>query len=88
MNPLKMFEEINHPRRRFLGNAAMTFAIAQLGAFSPANAQTTGARSAEIPKIKPGTRISARFREADLAVHAIAPSTASHHQGHYRAGRA
>jgi pimeloyl-ACP methyl ester carboxylesterase len=50
-----MFEEINRPRRRFVGTAAMTLAAAQLGMTGSADAQTGKAKLADLPKIKPGT---------------------------------
>jgi hypothetical protein len=51
MNAIKMYEEINHNRRRFLGNAAMTFAAAQVGIFSSADAQSRKAQPANVPAI-------------------------------------
>ncbi len=42
-----MFEDINHDRRRFLGTAAMTIAVAQLGMIGYAKAQATSA--AQLP---------------------------------------
>ena len=55
MDTIKMFEEINRPRRRFVGTAAMTLAAAQLGMTGSADAQTGKAKPADLPKIKPGT---------------------------------
>jgi pimeloyl-ACP methyl ester carboxylesterase len=48
-----MSEEINTPRRRFLGIAAMTIAAAELGMLRLANAASNPAGA--IPAIKPGT---------------------------------
>ena len=56
MNRIKMSEEIDHNRRRFLGTGAMTIAAAQLGVFSSAEAQSS--KPADIPAIKPGTNTS------------------------------
>jgi pimeloyl-ACP methyl ester carboxylesterase len=49
----EMSEEINHPRRRFLGTAAMTLAAAPLGMFSSADAQTREARPPGATTIEP-----------------------------------
>ena len=40
MGPVKMSQDINHDRRRFLGTAAMTVAAAQLGMIGSADAQS------------------------------------------------
>ena len=53
-----MSETINHHRRRFLGTAAMTIAAAQLGMIGSANAQSSKAKPADLPTIKPGTNTS------------------------------
>jgi pimeloyl-ACP methyl ester carboxylesterase len=47
MDPIEPAEDINHPRRRFLGTAAMTFAAAQLAMIGSADAQSgaTGVRA-------------------------------------------
>jgi pimeloyl-ACP methyl ester carboxylesterase len=58
MNPIKMPEEINHQRRRFFGNAAMTVAAAQLGIFGAADAQSSNPNPSNVPAIKPGTNTS------------------------------
>jgi pimeloyl-ACP methyl ester carboxylesterase len=63
MGTIKMSQEINHDRRRFLGTAAMTVAAAQLGMIGSADAQpsTTGpadATSVKLGTIKPGTNTS------------------------------
>jgi pimeloyl-ACP methyl ester carboxylesterase len=50
-----MFEETNQNRRRFLGAAAMTIAAAQLGMFGCTQEQSSSAKAADVPPIKPGT---------------------------------
>ena len=54
MNVSRVSEDINHPRRSFIGAAAMTVAAAQLGMGGSAAAQT-GATKPNLPAIKPGT---------------------------------
>src|SRR6202044_3409546 len=54
MNASRVCEDINHPRRRFIGAAAMTVAAAKLGMGGSADAQT-GATKPNLPAIKPGT---------------------------------
>src|SRR5271155_4867721 len=54
MNASRVSEDINHPRRRFIGAAAMTVAAAQFGMGGSADAQT-GATKPNLPAIKPGT---------------------------------
>jgi pimeloyl-ACP methyl ester carboxylesterase len=49
-----MSEEINHDRRHFFGAVAMTIAAAQLGMIRSADAQSSKAKSAPMPAIKPG----------------------------------
>ena len=53
MNAIRDSNEINHPRRRFIGAAAMTVAAARFGIGGSAEAQT-GARKPKLPAIKPG----------------------------------
>jgi len=53
-----MSEEINQDRRRFLGTATMTLAATQLGMLRSADAQSSKAKSADVPPIKPGTNTS------------------------------
>ncbi len=53
-----MVEEINHDRRRFLATAIMTFASAELGIIGSAAAQSSKAKPATVPAIKPGTNRS------------------------------
>jgi hypothetical protein len=58
MDTSKMFEGIDHHRRRFFGTAAITIAAAQFGMVGSADAQT---KPAPLPAIKPGcTRRLAR----------------------------
>jgi pimeloyl-ACP methyl ester carboxylesterase len=58
MDTIKMSEDINHHRRRFLGTAAMTIAAAQLVMTGSGQAQSGNARPAVLPAIKPGTNTS------------------------------
>jgi pimeloyl-ACP methyl ester carboxylesterase len=58
MDTIKMSEDINHHRRRFLGTAAMTIAAAQLVMTGSAGAQSGTARPTVLPAIKPGTNTS------------------------------
>jgi pimeloyl-ACP methyl ester carboxylesterase len=53
-----MSEEINHGRRRFLRNAAMTIAAAELAMIGSADAQSSKPNPVEVPAIKPGTNTS------------------------------
>ena len=54
MGATRVSEDIDHPRRRFIGAAAMTVAAAQFGMGGSAEAQT-GATKPNLPAIKPGT---------------------------------
>ena len=58
MNTIKISEPINHHRRRFFGAAAMTIAAAELGMTGPADAQSSKAKPADVPTIKPGANTS------------------------------
>jgi pimeloyl-ACP methyl ester carboxylesterase len=58
MNTIKKSEVINYDRRRFLGTAAMTLATTQLGFLRSADAQSSKAKPADVPPIKPGTNTS------------------------------
>ena len=58
MDTIKKPEEINQPRRRFLGTAALTIAAAQLALNSFAEAQPSKAKQAGMRSIKPGTNTS------------------------------
>ena len=51
-------EGISHDRRRFFGAAALTIAAAEFGMIGPADAQAGNAKSAELPKTKPGANTS------------------------------
>ena len=63
-----MSEDINHPRRRFFGTAALTVAAAQLGLIGSADAQSK-AKAASLPAIKPGTNTSfAALKQIDAGV--------------------
>jgi pimeloyl-ACP methyl ester carboxylesterase len=66
MDTSKIFEEINHPRRRFVGAAAMTLAAAQVGMIGSADAQSANAKTVALPAIKPGTHTSfASLKQVD-----------------------
>jgi pimeloyl-ACP methyl ester carboxylesterase len=54
----KMVEEINHGRRRFLATAVMTIASAELAMICSSAAQSSKAKPASVPAIKPGTNKS------------------------------
>ena len=53
-----MVEEINHDRRRFLATAIMTIASGELGIIGSAAAQSSNAKPATVPAIKPGANKS------------------------------
>jgi pimeloyl-ACP methyl ester carboxylesterase len=53
-----MSEQINRDRRRFFGAAAMSIAAAQFALSGSAVAQSGKAKSADLPKVKPGTHTS------------------------------
>jgi hypothetical protein len=53
-----MSEEINQNRRRFLANAAMRIAAAQVGMIGSAKAQPNELKPAVLPAIKPRTNTS------------------------------
>ena len=64
-----MSEDINQPRRRFFGTAAITVAAAQLGLIGSADAQSGKAKAATLPAIKPGTHTSfASLKQIDAGV--------------------
>ncbi|SDD52219.1 Pimeloyl-ACP methyl ester carboxylesterase [Cupriavidus sp. YR651] len=50
-----MTDDIDRPRRDFLGTAALTLAAAQFGALTPAMAQTGQAKTTPLPATTPGT---------------------------------
>jgi pimeloyl-ACP methyl ester carboxylesterase len=56
MTSIKIPEAVGHPRRRFLGTAAMTLAASQLGLTGSADAQAGKAK--QVRAIKPGTHTS------------------------------
>ena len=58
MNTIQGPEPINPDRRRFLGTAAMTLATAQLVLTGSADAQSSTAKPATLPAVKPGTNTS------------------------------
>ena len=58
MNMVKTTEDINQQRRHLFGTAAMTIAAAQIGLIGSAHAQSSGAKSAHVPAIRPGTSTS------------------------------
>ena len=53
-----MSQEINHDRRRFLRNAAMTIAAAELAMIGSLHAESSKAKPADVPPIGPGTHTS------------------------------
>jgi pimeloyl-ACP methyl ester carboxylesterase len=68
MDTVKISEEINHRRRRFIGAAAMTIAAGELGVAGFANAQV-GETKADLPAIKPGTNTSfASLKQIDAGL--------------------
>jgi pimeloyl-ACP methyl ester carboxylesterase len=65
----KMLGEINHQRRRFMGNAALAVAATQLGFLGSASAQPRNPTSTDIPAIKPGTHTSfAALKQIDAGL--------------------
>ena len=64
-----MSEEMNHNRRRFLSNAAVTFTVAELATIGSANAQSSDTNPAQAPSIKPGTNTSfASMKQIDAGL--------------------
>ena len=64
-----MLEEINHQRRRFIGNAALAVAATQLGFLGSASAQQRNPASTDVPAIKPGTHTSfASIKQIDAGL--------------------
>ena len=53
-----MPEELNHNRRRFLRNATVAFAAAELATIGSADAQSSQTSPAPVPQIRPGTNTS------------------------------
>jgi pimeloyl-ACP methyl ester carboxylesterase len=69
MGTIKMSEEINHHRRRFLSTAAVTIAAAELGMIGSVDAQSGKAKPADLPTIKPGTNTSfGALKQVDAGV--------------------
>ncbi|MDB5610736.1 MAG: alpha/beta hydrolase, partial [Bradyrhizobium sp.] len=58
MDTIKMSDEIDRDRRRFFGTAAMTIAAAQFALSGSVDAQSSKAKPADLPEIKPGTNTS------------------------------
>ena len=58
MDVMRVIEEINHHRRRFLGAAAVTVAAAQLGTVGSAAAQPDNTGATRVPAVKPGPHTS------------------------------
>ena len=58
MDSIERPEQINHHRRRFFGRAAMTLAAAQFILSGSADAQSSKAKTADLPRIKPGANKS------------------------------
>ena len=58
MSTIKVSEGINHDRRRFFATVAMTIAAAEFGMISSLEAQSSNAKPANVPQIKPGTNAS------------------------------
>ena len=70
MSTTNIAEQINRPRRNFIGAAAITAAAAQLGLTGFANAQPA---KAKLPAIKPGTNTSfGPLKQVDAGVLNIA----------------
>jgi pimeloyl-ACP methyl ester carboxylesterase len=69
MDTTKTSEDIDHQRRHFVGSAAISVAAAQLGMIGSAAAQSSKAKSADLPKIKPGTNTSfGALKQVDAGV--------------------
>jgi len=65
MNSLKMPEDINHLRRRFLSTAAMAITAAQFGVLSSAKAEAPSETATENPHGKAGDKHVIQLNEAD-----------------------
>ena len=73
MNLIKMPEDINHLRRRFLSSAAMAITAAQFGMQRSAKAEAPSETAAEIPPVKPGTNMSfSSMKQIDAGLQAFA----------------
>ncbi len=60
MHRIKVRDEVNEDRRRFVGTAAMAVAATQLGITGSAHAQSSKTKAANLIAIKPGTNTSFR----------------------------
>jgi pimeloyl-ACP methyl ester carboxylesterase len=58
MSSIDIDEKFNQQRRRFLGTAALSIAAAQFGMIGAAAAQSSKAKLARVPAIKPGAHTS------------------------------
>jgi non-heme chloroperoxidase len=64
-----MSEELNHNRRRFLRNATIAFAAAELAAIGSADAQSSQTSAAPAPQIRPGANeLKRRFEMSYITV--------------------
>ena len=73
MNLIKMPEDINHLRRRFLSTATMAITAAQFGMLSSAKAEGLSETVTEIPLVKPGTNMSfSSMKQIDAGLQAFA----------------
>jgi non-heme chloroperoxidase len=64
-----MSEELNHNRRRFLWNATVALAAAELATMGPANAQSSMTNAAPVPQSKPGANeLKRRFEMSYITV--------------------
>jgi pimeloyl-ACP methyl ester carboxylesterase len=69
MSDAKLSEAIDHRRRRFFGAAALTLAATQFGLIGSAAAEPGKAKSAQLPRVKPGTNTSfAPLKQIDAGV--------------------
>jgi pimeloyl-ACP methyl ester carboxylesterase len=69
MSAIEISKNINYQRRRLLGSAVMTIAVAQLGMSVSAEAQPSNAKPARVAAIKPGTNTSfAALKQVDAGV--------------------
>ena len=82
MDTIKMSEDINRHRRRFLGTAAMTIAATQLVMTGSARAQSGNAGPATLPAVKPGTNTSfGPLKQIDAGVLNVGYAEAGHADG-------
>jgi hypothetical protein len=58
MSTIKMSEELNHNRRRFLRNVTVAFVAAELATIGSADAQSSQTSPPQVPQIRPGTNTS------------------------------